>query len=109
MTPDDVDAEDRDDFFRRALTILNDSGVPFLVGGAYALERYTGVARQTKDIDVFVRPRDCRRLLAVLARAGYGLERLCRGTLLSRYQYLVDLQLWNYQDARLLVPRPEAA
>jgi hypothetical protein len=30
-----------------------------------------------------------------------GPEQLCRGTLLSRQQYLVDVQDWGYRDARL--------
>ena len=30
-----------------------------------------------------------------------GSERLCRGTLLSRQQYLADIQEWGFQDARL--------
>jgi hypothetical protein len=30
-----------------------------------------------------------------------GPERLCRGTLLSRQQYLVDIQEWGLRDARL--------
>jgi hypothetical protein len=30
-----------------------------------------------------------------------GPERLCRGTLLSRQQYLVDVQEWGLRDARL--------
>jgi hypothetical protein len=30
-----------------------------------------------------------------------GPERLCRGTLISRQQYLVDVQEWGYRDARL--------
>ena len=30
-----------------------------------------------------------------------GPERLCRGTLLSREQYLVDVQKWGFRDARL--------
>jgi hypothetical protein len=29
-------------------------------------------------------------------------DRICRGTLLSRSQYLVDLEQWGYRDARLL-------
>lgn len=33
-------------------------------------------------------------------------ERICRGTLLSREQYLVDIDQWGYADARL---RPEGA
>jgi hypothetical protein len=57
------------------LTVLLDAGVPFLVGGAYAFERYTGIARHTKDLDVFVRERDYRRALAALEADG------CRGEL----------------------------
>jgi hypothetical protein len=30
-----------------------------------------------------------------------GAEQLCRGTLLSRQQYLVDVQEWEFRDARL--------
>jgi hypothetical protein len=28
-------------------------------------------------------------------------DRVCQGTLLSRGQYLVDIQRWGYEDARL--------
>jgi hypothetical protein len=58
------------EFYRSAMGALEEAGVPFLVGGAYALERYTGIARHTKDFDVFVRPSDCDRSLAVLAEHG---------------------------------------
>jgi hypothetical protein len=61
-------------FYVDALTALTGSGVPFLVGGAYAFERYTGIARDTKDLDIFVHPRDCERVLDVLAAAGYRTE-----------------------------------
>jgi hypothetical protein len=57
-------------FYRRALDTLKGDGVPFLVGGAYALAHYTGVVRHTKDLDVFVRPPDCARTLEALARVG---------------------------------------
>jgi hypothetical protein len=60
-------------FYCRALTDLNRSGVPYLVGGAYAFERYTGIARHTKDLDVFVREADVQRALAALEADG------CRG------------------------------
>jgi hypothetical protein len=49
---------------------LQRSEVPFLVGGAYAFERYTGIARHTKDLDVFVRADDCPRALAALEAHG---------------------------------------
>src|SRR5262249_17967308 len=56
------------------LATLQRAGLPFLVGGAYALERYTCIRRNTKDFDIFVRPADSRRVLDVLAAAGYRTE-----------------------------------
>lgn len=61
-------------FYRRAIALLTESGVPFLVGGAYALQRYTGIVRHTKDFDTFCRPNDAPRLLDVFARVGYRTE-----------------------------------
>jgi hypothetical protein len=69
-----LDAESAD-FYRRAMRALIDAGVPFLVGGAYAFERYTGIARHTKDFDIFVRESDCARVLEVLAALGCRTER----------------------------------
>jgi hypothetical protein len=61
-------------FYRSVLLLLREAGVPYLVGGAYALERYTEITRDTKDLDLFVRPDDCQRALDVLAAAGYRTE-----------------------------------
>ncbi|HEX5165816.1 MAG TPA: hypothetical protein VFV93_10505 [Thermomicrobiales bacterium] len=61
-------------FYRDALALMVDSPISFLVGGAFALQRYTGLARDTKDIDIFVRPSDVRRTLRQFARAGYATE-----------------------------------
>jgi Icc-related predicted phosphoesterase len=57
-----------------ALTRLSDSAVPFLIGGAYALERYTGIARDTKDLDIFLRQRDVEPALAALSTIGCRTE-----------------------------------
>jgi nucleotidyltransferase DUF2204 len=46
-----------------ALRELMASGIPFLVGGAFALERYTRIERETKDLDIFVLPDDAPRVL----------------------------------------------
>ncbi|HYR96852.1 MAG TPA: nucleotidyltransferase [Candidatus Binatus sp.] len=62
------------DFYRRVLELMREEEIPFLVGGAYALAQYTGVCRDTKDVDVFVRPTDCRRVLRLLADAGFETE-----------------------------------
>jgi hypothetical protein len=61
-------------FYREALEHLQGARVPFLVGGAYAFGHYTGIARHTKDFDIFVRPEDARRTLEVLAAAGFDTE-----------------------------------
>jgi hypothetical protein len=58
------------DFYCRVMGQLDEHGIPFLVGGAYAFERYTGIARHTKDFDLFIHPRDVERGLAVLAADG---------------------------------------
>src|SRR5262245_49712959 len=62
------------DFYIRTLTVLNDSGVPYLVGGAYALAALAGVERHTKDIDIFVRSSDRDEILRALEAAGYRTE-----------------------------------
>jgi hypothetical protein len=62
------------EFYRRAMTIMKEAGIPFLVGGAYAMERYTGIERHTKDFDIFVRPSDAGRILELFDSAGYYTE-----------------------------------
>jgi hypothetical protein len=57
-------------FYRRAVDALNAERAPFLVGGSYAFERYTGIARHSKDFDVFVRKGDRDHVLDILRRAG---------------------------------------
>jgi predicted nucleotidyltransferase len=55
-------------FYRRALRLLTDSGIPFLVGGAFAHACFTGIRRSTKDLDLFIRREHYERV-AELARA----------------------------------------
>ena len=54
-----------------ALRALARSDVPFLVAGAYAFFDYTGIVRDTKDLDVFLRRDDLQRAFAVLEGAGF--------------------------------------
>ncbi|HET9417902.1 MAG TPA: nucleotidyltransferase [Chthoniobacterales bacterium] len=63
------------DFYRESMCVLERAGVPFLVGGAYAFAFYTGISRDTKDFDLFLRPRDVDRALDAFQRAGYGAEK----------------------------------
>lgn len=62
------------EFYRKVLTILNESGIPFMLGGAFALFNYTGIYRDTKDLDVFCKPSDHLRMLKAFAQQGYRTE-----------------------------------
>ena len=53
------------------MQLLLDNGLEALVGGAYAMAHYTGVARDTKDFDLLLRPADVETALAIWRRAGY--------------------------------------
>ena len=61
-------------FYVSALARMRAAGIPFLVGGAFAYSRYAGIHRDTKDLDIFLRPADVERTLALFERAGYGTE-----------------------------------
>lgn len=65
---------DDHEFYREAIRDLSRTGIPFLIGGAIALEWYTGMNRRTKDLDIFLRPNDVPALLQALASAGYRVE-----------------------------------
>jgi hypothetical protein len=65
---------DKAELYRHTLEMLNRTGVPYLVGGTYAFHYYAGIARATKDFDIFVRERDLSRVLDVLERTGFKTE-----------------------------------
>jgi hypothetical protein len=71
---EDPEQERRHVFYRRALQLLTDSGISFLIGGAFALHAYTGISRDTKDIDVFVHPDDFERVQDLFASSGFQTE-----------------------------------
>ena len=58
-------------FYMNVLEKLQETGIPFLVGGALAYSHYTNIPRDTKDMDVFVKPSDRPRVLDAFAAAGY--------------------------------------
>jgi hypothetical protein len=62
------------EFYRRTMQALNEASLPFLVGGGYALGHYTGVERDTKDFDIFVRREEYDAIMEVLSQHGYHTE-----------------------------------
>ena len=61
-------------FYVDALATLDEANLGYLIGGTFAFSRYAKIDRETKDLDVFVRPEDCRRALALFDEAGYRTE-----------------------------------
>jgi hypothetical protein len=62
------------EFYQHAMRLMNEGNLPFLVGGAYAFARYTGIERHTKDFDVFIRREDFDRACKLFQAAGYRSE-----------------------------------
>ena len=59
------------EFYRRALRVLVDAQVPFLVGGAFAHACFTGIRRWTKDLDLFIRRDDYERVASLAQAEGW--------------------------------------
>lgn len=85
--------QEQEDLFRGVLELLNQSGIPYVVSGAFALGEHTGIWRNTKDLDVFLAPEDIPPALERLKEAGFETE-VCDPVWLSkahRGQFYVDL------------------
>src|SRR5215475_5676087 len=76
-----------------ALKLLLDGKLPLMVGGAYAFARYTGIYRDTKDLDLFLRHPDAVAALEILAQHGWRTERTDEVWLYKAYrgEWFVDL------------------
>ena len=52
------------DFYGDILDVLREGEIDIPIGGAFAHEHFTGIARDTKDLDLFLREQDLARALA---------------------------------------------
>ena len=68
MTPGAIRTPSRhaSDFYRKVVHAFIEGKIDFLVGGSFAFVRLTGIDRDTKDIDIFVRRSDWPRVAALL-------------------------------------------
>ena len=58
--------------YRMAIKALRDEGIPFMLGGGFALATFTGRWRDTKEIDLYIHPRDRDRAALALTQAGFN-------------------------------------
>jgi predicted nucleotidyltransferase len=81
------------DLYREVLLAMNDHGVPYAVAGAFALQKYTGICRITKDLDLFIKAEDVPAALKYLGEHGFHCETLDPVWLSKAHRgdYFVDL------------------
>ena len=86
-------APEQEELFREVLTLLNQSGVPFVVSGAFALRAHTGICRDTKDLDVFLPAERVEEAMRFLQGHGFECEVTDRVWLAKAHRgdFFVDL------------------
>ncbi|HTL17128.1 MAG TPA: nucleotidyltransferase family protein [Patescibacteria group bacterium] len=57
--------------YSAAIDSVRKTGVPFMLGGGFALASFTGRWRDTKDIDFYIEPKNRDKVIAALSQAGF--------------------------------------
>jgi predicted nucleotidyltransferase len=80
------------DAMKKAAGVLNDAGIPFILGGGLACWARGG-PKTEHDVDMLVKPDDAEKAQQALAQAGMRTERPPEGWLLKAYEngILIDL------------------
>lgn len=100
--------EEQWEVYRTAMRAARKRGVRFGLGGAFGCAFYTGQWRNTKDIDLYVMPRDREAMIAALGDAGlqdyYAHRPYDRGWIYRshRGEIIVDV-IWAMANQRATV------
>ena len=81
------------ELYREVLQAMNAHELPYAVAGAFALQKYTGISRITKDLDLFMKAEDIPAALEYLRQLGFRCETLDPVWLSKAHRgdYFVDL------------------
>jgi hypothetical protein len=85
--------EEQRRLFREVLELMNARRVPYVISGAFALQKHTGIWRDTKDLDLFLEARHVPAALQYLKEDGFHCE-ICDPVWLAkahRDDFFVDL------------------
>jgi len=85
--------EEQQQLFREVLELFNHHGIRYAVSGAFALQKHTGIWRDTKDLDLFLPVDNVSTALGALHAKGFQTE-ICDPVWLAkahRGEYFVDL------------------
>jgi hypothetical protein len=61
-------------FYKEALELLAESEANFMVGGAFAVFKYSGIFRDTKDLDIFCKSNEYPKILKYFSGKGFRTE-----------------------------------
>jgi len=89
MSPDCI-SEEQWSVYQRVIEDSRAAGIRFAVGGGLAIGVYTGMWRDTKDIDIYVLPEDRDRMQEIVTRAG----------LVDYYDQLPYDRAWIYRSVK---------
>ena len=56
--------------YEKVMDAADRASIPFALGGAFALATYTRIARNTKDLDLYIMPRDRQRAIDMVSGLG---------------------------------------
>lgn len=59
------------EIYQSAIQAIRNAGIPFLLGGGFAMAGFTGRWRNTKDIDLYISKSDRERAIGALAAVGF--------------------------------------
>ena len=68
----DLIPDDQWNVYRDAINIARGTGLPFMLGGGFALAAYTGRWRNTKDIDFYILSHHREKFIDAVTRAGFS-------------------------------------
>lgn len=75
MNIDERTVEDKaTPFYKEVVELLLDHEFPFLIGGAFAMRHYTGIYRDTKDLDVFCKAEDYPSIAGIFDKEEFKIE-----------------------------------
>jgi len=86
----DLIPQDEWTLYKTALDVIRRGGVPFMLGGGFAMASYTGHWRDTKDIDLYILAESRERVAKALAEVGFG----------DYYNQLAYDRGWIYRSSR---------
>lgn len=87
-------------FYKDVISEMNKIQLPYLLGGTYAVMEYTGIKRETKDLDFFCKTGDAPKILNHMKERGFKTqiedERFVAKIIHNKYY--VDLILGSFNS-----------